>query len=229
VELPAVLCVPPPLGAPVNGCDPAGRMARHPWATGVPGLPGNHPERGAVPGTKLLHSGPSGTGPGQHGPTSTDALATGRAPPGGPGPGAPIGNPDPHAAQGPHRGLVHVRPGTHLPATGPGAGENMGDPGTPSIIPPHCPRCPRTGRQGDEILIDPAMPTQLPGGSYGPIGRPDQLHTPAGGQQTAPGRGPEAGPRPWRRLLLRPKPRTGQELPSGPSWRKGRQDGPSNS
>jgi len=68
VELPAVLGVPPPLGAPIYGCGPAGRVVRHLWATGVSGMPGNHPTRGAVPGTTLLHIGPGGLGPGQHAP-----------------------------------------------------------------------------------------------------------------------------------------------------------------
>jgi len=58
-------------------------------------------------------------------PTSTVTLATGRDSHGGPGPGAPTGNTDFHAAQGPHRGLLHVRPGAHLPAAAPGTGADM--------------------------------------------------------------------------------------------------------
>jgi len=95
-------------------------------------------------------------------PPSTGTLATGRASPGGPGPGTPTGHPDFHAAQDPHRGLLHRRPGTYLPATGPGTGVDMGDPGPPSPIPPHRPRSSRTGWQGEEVLFDPAMPAQLP-------------------------------------------------------------------
>jgi len=41
-------------------------------------------------------------------PYSTSTLATGRAPPGGPGPRTPLGDSHHYAAQGPHRGLPHV-------------------------------------------------------------------------------------------------------------------------
>jgi len=94
--------------------------------------------------------------------------------------GAPTGNTDFHAAQGPHRGLLHVRPGAHLPAAGPGTGADMGDPGSSSHIPPHRPRSPRTSRQGDEVHIEPAVPAQLPGARCAPVGRTDRPHTTAG-------------------------------------------------
>jgi len=144
-----------------------------------------------VPGTTLLHGGNGGTGPRQHGPPSTSALATGQASSGGPGPGAPTGNSYPYAAQGPHRGLLHVRPGAYPPAAGPGTVADMGDPNSPPPIPPHRPCSTRTRRQGDEVLFDPAIPAQLPGGSYGPIERTDCSHTPAGGDSRPPDARPE--------------------------------------
>jgi len=54
----------------------------------------------------------------------------------------------------------------------------MGDPAAPSPLPPHRPRGTRTGWQGDEILLHPAMPAQLPGGSGGPIGGTERPHPP---------------------------------------------------
>jgi len=102
-------------------------------------------------------------------PPSAGTLATGRATPGELGPGAPAGNTYSHAAHGPHRGLLHVRPGANLLAAGPGTGADMGDHSPPSPIPPHRPRSPPTGRQGNEVLFDPAMSAQLPGSGYGPL------------------------------------------------------------
>jgi len=126
-------------------------------------------------------------------PPSTGMLATGRASPVGPGPGAPTGDPDFDAAQGPHRGLLHVRPGSYLPAAGPGTGADMGDPGSASLFPPHRPRSPRPGWQGNEVLFDTAVSTQLPGGCTGPVGGTDRPHTPAGCDRRPPDARSEQG------------------------------------
>jgi len=136
-----------------------------------------------VPGTTLLHGGTGGAGPRQHGPPSTGTLATGRATPGGLGPGAPARNTYPHGAQGPDRGLQHVRPGANLLAAGPGTGADMGDPGPPSPFPLHRPRSHPTGWQGNEVLFDPAMSAQLSGSGYEPIEGTDCPHKPAGGDR----------------------------------------------
>jgi len=143
--------------------------------------------------------------------TAPSALTSGRAPPGGPGPLTPTGVTRPHTAHGPYRGFLHVRPGTDGPAAGPGAVSEMGGPDAPSPLPPHCPRGTRTGWQGDEVLLDPAMPAQWPCGCHGPImGRPLP-------RQTEPGRGPNVGLRRRKRLLPPPNPRTVHQRPSGPS------------
>jgi len=128
-----VVRVPPPL---------AGR----PRPPGVLGLPGDIPTRGAVPGTTLLHGSSGGTGRGQQCPPSARTLATGMASPGGHGPHTLSGEARLHAALGPHRGLFQLRPGTDLPAAGPGTGAHMGDPGSPPPIPPHRPCGTHTGR-----------------------------------------------------------------------------------
>jgi len=70
-------------------------------------------------------------------PPSTSTLATCRAPPAVHGPRAPAGDLHPHAAPGPHRGLLHVRPGTDLFTARPGAEADMAHPGAPSHLPPH--------------------------------------------------------------------------------------------
>jgi len=72
-------------------------------------------------------------------------------------------------------------------------GEDMGDPGPPSPISPLRPRIPRTGRQANAVLFDQAMPAQLPGGCYGPIGGTDCPHTPVGGDRWLPDARPEQG------------------------------------
>jgi len=78
-----------------------------------------------------------------------------------------------------------------LPPAGLGAGNDMGDPDAPSPLPPHHPRGTRTGRRGDEVLDDPAMPAQLPGGSNGPIGGTGCPHPPAGDDRWPPDAGPK--------------------------------------
>jgi len=69
----------------------------------------------------------------------------------------------------------------------------MGDPGPPAPIPPRRPRGHRTGRQIYEVLLDPAVPTKLPGGSDGPFARTDRPHPPQGGDGRPPDAGPEQG------------------------------------
>jgi len=87
-------------------------------------------------------------------------------------------------------GLLHVRPGAHLPAVGPGTGADMGDPGSSSPISPHHPRSPRRNWQCNEVHMDPAVSAQLPGCGYGPVGSTDRPHTTAG----CNGRPPDARP-----------------------------------
>jgi len=147
-------------------------------------------------------------------PPGAGTLANGRASPSRPGPGTPNVNPDPHAAQGPHRGLVHVHPGTYLPAAGPGTGANMGDPVVPNLIPPHCPRMPPHGAARQR---NPPRPSNA--GSTALRRLWTHWETSAAAYygrrpQTAPGRGSKAVPRPWRWLLQRPKPPIEQQRQS---------------
>jgi len=78
-------------------------------------------------------------------PPCAGPLASGWASPIGAEPGAVAGNTDSHTAPGPYRGLIHVRPGTGLPAAGPGTGPDMGDPDPPAPIPPASPSRPPHG------------------------------------------------------------------------------------
>jgi len=82
VELPAVVCIPPPLRTLIDRSGPVGRLAGRPWAPGVPGLPGNNPARGTVPGTTLLHGGTVGTGPVQPPPAQARSPLAGPLPAG---------------------------------------------------------------------------------------------------------------------------------------------------
>jgi len=82
--------------------------------------------------------------------------------PPGPGYSQIAGHTDPQTAQGTHYGLLQLRPGPDLPAAGCGARTDVGGPGPPSPLPPHCPSRPGPRRKGHTILLQAAMPHQLP-------------------------------------------------------------------
>jgi len=219
----AGLGVPPPLGAPINGCGPAGRMVRLPWATGAPGLPGNHPARGAVPGTTLLPSGPGGTGPGQLGHPSQAC--------------SPLAGPLPAGLD-----LVHLL-GTRIPTLRrvPIAASSTCALALTCLL--QALDREQTWKTLSRLLLFPRIALAAParGGkaTRSPSTQQCRLNClaavmdPLGDlirrRQTAPGRGPKGGPRPRRWLLPLPKPPIGQQRPSEPFWPNGRREGPSNS
>jgi len=91
---------------------------------------------------------------------------------------------------------------------------------------PRRPRGPRTGWQSEDVLFDPAVPVELPGGSNGPPGRPDRPHSPAGGDGKPLYAGPEQGRGTGDGCRLAPNLGPDSSGRPGPPGRRGTGTGP---
>jgi len=102
----------------------------------------------------------------------------------------------------------------------------VGDPESPSPIPPYRPRSSRSRRQGDEVLFDSAIPAQLLGSSYLPVGGTDHPHNPAGDDRRPPDVGPKQGRGTGDGFCLAPSLGTDNSGHPGPPSRKCAGTGP---